>query len=176
MPYGDTVFLSDARAAAYQKTTETVTSIATVYILPLRIDSSSLNGVLASVLGMKKILSGAWQLVPWSFIVDWFISIGDMLEDIERNPPMLPMQIVSAGYSVKSSRTFYTTGGYDSKLTGHYHTSFGTISSDTTYERFALPVSLLSNMQISNPFNWKTDFSVMQGLLSAALGHQISRK
>jgi len=45
------------------------------------VDSSSLKT--ASSLGLTNPLSLAWELVPYSFVIDWFINIGDYLESLD---------------------------------------------------------------------------------------------
>lgn len=33
--------------------------------------------------GFRNIASTAWDLIPWSFVIDWFVSVGDFLSELE---------------------------------------------------------------------------------------------
>lgn len=47
-------------------------------------------------------LSSLWDLVAYSFVIDWFVDIGSILEDIDSNVRMASLPIV---YSTTSSKT-----------------------------------------------------------------------
>jgi hypothetical protein len=49
--------------------------------------------------------STGWELVPLSFIVDWFVDVGRFLRQFERSSTVLPHTIVSSGWSVKTTIT-----------------------------------------------------------------------
>jgi hypothetical protein len=48
--------------------------------------------------GLTELPLTAWELVPFSFVVDWFVNIGDWLEALT---PKLGIKILSEGYTVK---------------------------------------------------------------------------
>lgn len=48
-----------------------------------RIDDAFASKLLADYYGVSKLLSTAWELTPFSFVVDYFVSIGDLIEEIE---------------------------------------------------------------------------------------------
>lgn len=58
------------------------TEITLQYVVTLTVDSQTI--ALASSLGLTNPLLIAWELVPLSFVADWFLPIGDFLEGISR--------------------------------------------------------------------------------------------
>lgn len=70
----------------------------------------------AAVLGLSNPLSVAWELLPYSFVVDWFIPIGDYLSARSLSSLVTGKYVVS---SRNEGRNFpviglrNTTGGYD---------------------------------------------------------------
>lgn len=49
--------------------------------------------------------SVGWELVPLSFIVDWFIDVGRFLRQFERSSTVVPHTITQSGWSVKTTIT-----------------------------------------------------------------------
>jgi hypothetical protein len=47
--------------------------------------------------------STAWELIPLSFIVDWFADIGRFLRQFERSSTVMPFTIIQSGWSVKTT-------------------------------------------------------------------------
>ena len=56
-------------------------------------------------LGLYPRVSVAWELMPLSFVVDWFVDIGRWLRQFEQSPVQLPFKVIQSGYSVKSTVT-----------------------------------------------------------------------
>lgn len=56
-------------------------------------------------LRLRDIPGVAWELVPWSFVVDWFIHIGDYLEAYV---PACDLKILDYWYSYKGKFTYQT--------------------------------------------------------------------
>jgi len=93
--YDDLVYpqgYSTTFKGTYNKTfTRTVTEnweIAfTLGYIPTRIKQTSwtLATQFVTALGLHKPLSTAWELIPFSFVVDWVANVGDMIETIESN-------------------------------------------------------------------------------------------
>jgi hypothetical protein len=74
------------------------------------LDASRLQGKLGELeailhsLGVTKPLSVIWELVPFSFVVDWFVSVGEWISSLEDelfHP--LPIVIHDFSHSVKWS-------------------------------------------------------------------------
>lgn len=70
----------------------------------------------------------AWELLPWSFVVDWFYPVGDFLEQCNAEDGLLfskgwLVQKTSAAWSAKLKANQVFSGGYDVKLSGGNHTA-----------------------------------------------------
>lgn len=48
----------------------------------------------ANRLGLADPLGSAWELVPWSFVVDWFVNVGDWLQSIT---PKVGVSVLASG-------------------------------------------------------------------------------
>lgn len=87
----------------------------------------------------------AWELIPYSFVMDWFIQVGDYIQAIS---PFQGGKLVGAGYSIRDSYTYdsstlITDSGGDS-VYRQYGTLSGmsaTIIADT-YQRYASSAGL----------------------------------
>jgi hypothetical protein len=72
---------------------------------------------LANVFGLNKPLQAMWELTPFSFIVDWFFTIGDTLASWIPNPNLTPLSswvtetfiVESISSHMGSSNTFTTS-------------------------------------------------------------------
>lgn len=62
--------------------------------------------------GLLPTLSSLWDLVPWSFVVDWFANIGGRLSDIDSSVEMLAFDISYSVHTIKVVSTL-TTEHYD---------------------------------------------------------------
>jgi len=60
-------------------------------------------------LGFRKLPAVAWELLPMSFIVDWFLDIGSYLRQFDVGTPLeFPFTVVAQGYSVKDTAISHT--------------------------------------------------------------------
>lgn len=50
-----------------------------------------------SAFGVQNLASTAWELIPFSFVLDWFIPIGDWIQAME---PKLGVRYLASGYTV----------------------------------------------------------------------------
>lgn len=70
----------------------------------LRFDSSSLLTLVVggSALGLGRALTGVWDMIPFSFVVDWFLNIGGRIENIDNSARMLMIRpsVLTHSYSV----------------------------------------------------------------------------
>lgn len=60
-------------------------------------------GAYLDSLGVRLDPSILWDLVPFSFVVDWFLSVGDWLESFSRNNLNSVIEILDCCYSVKET-------------------------------------------------------------------------
>lgn len=81
-----------------------VKATASVYFKPLPLLTDSVLALQASIWGANKPLSAAWELVPFSFVVDWFISIGDAIDRFETEKTLLKLEVVDACFSTRIRR------------------------------------------------------------------------
>jgi len=87
---------------------EEVVVKATMAFKPNRIDLSGINYLRAhlDVLGIGDPLSIIWEAVPFSFVVDYFLSVGRFLKQFDSDFLVTPVTLVDFGYSVKSSQKY----------------------------------------------------------------------
>jgi len=77
----------------------------------LKYETSSLNSVelalrlLTRELGFDNVLGGAWELIPFSFIIDWLLHVDRVIASI--SPTItLPTVFIDLGYCVKVQRSW----------------------------------------------------------------------
>jgi hypothetical protein len=73
----------------------------TIKAVITRIDETSL-------LGLKDPASLAWELLPWSFVADWIIPIGNYLQAINLERSLSGVYVISSKYSRQSFRVGWT--------------------------------------------------------------------
>jgi hypothetical protein len=86
-----------------------------------RYDTSKLRGLLGSLrsrlnaFGISDILPTIWEAIPYSFVIDWFVNVGDMLRSLEDHlvGDLMPIQILDFVHSIKykyTTRTYHDCG------------------------------------------------------------------
>lgn len=77
---------------------------------------------IATVWGLNQPLEAVWELIPFSFIIDWFFNVGTKLKALTANPSLLPLTswiteeiITTVTDSANSAHQygFKTASGYD---------------------------------------------------------------
>jgi hypothetical protein len=120
-------------------------------------------------LGFLSVANAAWELIPWSFVVDWFFDTSSILMQIDDLLGLDPIETISC---VKSNKwlaevdTFKTVYGLASSNIGW--TGKGAVSSCSYYSRS--PLGRSTYVGPSNRFGKK------QLLLSIALARQRLRR
>lgn len=108
--------------------------------------------------GVSELPLAMWELVPYSFVVDWFVNIGDWIEALT---PKLGINILAEGYTIKTSHTLtrvfekwtkVIAGGASNDVTGSYIGAEDKLS-ESTYNR----VPHLGVLYSLPPFNVKID-------------------
>jgi hypothetical protein len=86
-------------------------------------DASSLKGLygqfsgLISALGANRVASVYWEALPFSFVVDWFVNVGDMIASLEDQViDPLPIVIHEFNHSVKYSYRTKLKWTWDGKI------------------------------------------------------------
>lgn len=69
-------------------------------------------------MGLDDPLSVAWELMPWSFVADWFIPIGRYLSQLAVLPKLIGTAYCTAGYSSDSSLGSVNNPGVNYKYVG----------------------------------------------------------
>lgn len=95
---------SDGRGELYRGNTR---SRANYYA---KVEVTNPNLFLANRMGLVNPASIAWELVPFSFVVDWFTNVGQIIESMT---DFAGLAIVDSGYSVKTqtNMTYQYFGG-----------------------------------------------------------------
>lgn len=146
--------------------TQEVTIRGHVYLLPRRIDEAKISALKAHIWGTNSILGTVWEKIPFSFVVDWFLHLGPLIQAFEEVDDLLTYQIIDAGYSVKVVSKWKTIHGSLPGLSD----LFACDSTNTNYKRVPLSPKVFGR-PLDEPYNI-TGLNVSQGILSAALVHQ----
>jgi hypothetical protein len=64
-----------------------------------KIDLDETLAVLLKTLGFDKPAKIVWEMVPFSFVINWFVNVDRMLDSLELNPKLIQYELVSAGKS-----------------------------------------------------------------------------
>lgn len=91
--------LGEHKYTRYTSKTRTITAWREVKYDLSEIPSMPL--VMADALGFDNIHRSIWELIPWSFLVDYFIQVGDWLKQFRGEFISIPYTVLSEGYSVK---------------------------------------------------------------------------
>jgi len=109
-------------------------------------------------LGFNRPLETVWELIPYSFVVDYFVGIGEFLSQFRGQFLSAPYEVIDEGYSQKSTiraaqTRVFDTGWYTSNWcnTGGNSSVTG-IATRTTYTRRAgLPIWSVAAPQFRLP-------------------------
>lgn len=101
----------------------------------------------AASFGLVNPLEVAWELIPYSFVVDWFLPIGDTFGSLDATYGLS----FSRGYSTSKTVTKYQRGPYKQTTTEYSRSRISTFppfqaifSPDLSHQRLANAMSLLS--------------------------------
>jgi hypothetical protein len=87
--------------------------------------------IFLSLSGLGNPLSIIWEAIPYSFLVDWVVNVGDMIEAFEASDPIVQISAVTYGYSIKVK----SQGG----LYNHYVMQPGNVSTGGHVPHPSLP-------------------------------------
>jgi len=145
------------------------TRLKTRYSLKYRVSSHTTN--MLSQLGFTNPLSLVWEILPWSFVVDWFLPIGPYLETLSGPHGM---EFVS-GYKTRFGRQITSTNvGFNGKMPGD-----ATATLNTRMDRFRRVIALNRTMLSAWPTGhfpqFKNPFSIEHAANAIALVRQAFR-
>lgn len=109
-------------------------------------------GVLEA-LGLNINLSNTWDLLPFSFVVDWFVKVGDLLARIDHDNFMSHVQILTVSVTTKCTQRY-------SSLPNDLGTSSLIRSQFRRDVMTTLPIGCIS-LSTSNPFRHILDGSAL---------------
>jgi hypothetical protein len=91
-------------------------------------------------------ITTAWELIPFSFVVDWFLGVGTWLTAIS---PFQSARLLGVAVSIKDSYTKYQ--GWNISWSGAESGSFGTVSTEITVEQYTRAQYGISSWPVWNP-------------------------
>lgn len=90
---------------------QNITSIAKLhmYIRPLRVTSSQRFKQKLRSLGLTKPLGVAWEALPFSWLVDYFLNIQALIAQFEKEDSLFQFEVIDSGYSILLEDERYVT-------------------------------------------------------------------
>jgi len=137
-----------------------------VYGYPIRIADNQRYKAYLKALGLDKPITGLWEAVPFSWVVDYFTNTGDVISHWEKGlDSLFKMNLTSAGYSTKItfSCSVEVLDNYTYPYTGTPGLMRGS-EKGTIFKRRRLPtkslfekakLNLSNEMKVSLNLGWK---------------------
>jgi hypothetical protein len=142
---------------------EAVSVKAHLYFKPNKLDLSGLNKLAAyfDVAGLGDPLSIIWEAIPFSFLVDYFVSVGRFLSQFDHDFLITPITVVDFGYSVESDQVYHCTRNIQIKRssTGAITTFSGT---PAFYKRSVYERKRLGVPSFAGGISQKVDLGMLQ--------------
>lgn len=117
--------------------TSTLTGVTRTYTIKARVRLDNPHLATAQQLGLTNPLLVAWELVPYSFVFDWFIGVGDYLQAISALHGVTIVKAMYSGLDVRTSEQAVGERGY--------------VSGNTTYSSFSTYYKLESRLYGRGP-------------------------
>lgn len=131
------------------------------------------NELIRSINGLSKPFTAAWNLIPFSFLVDWFVNVGDTIEQMEYQKPVVSFDILDCCYSVKFEQTIRCDLYHLDTFTGNQTYLGSTEKKDNFFNREPISASyikdVIDSVGVIGPLQLKTELSGYQWSLAAAL-------
>jgi hypothetical protein len=155
------------------KVTSDVVAKTSLYFRAKPLAGDDENALIRSINGISKPFTAAWNLIPFSFLVDWFINVGDQIDTFEYQKPVVNFDILDGCVSLKATQKIICEVTHVDHTTGK-RTFLGASERNTKFyyrlPRSALDVAAIINgVGINSPLLLKTDLSGYQWSLAAAL-------
>lgn len=145
--------------------------IASIYFRPLPIAEGDYFELYRNIWGADSILTAVWNFLPFSFVFDWFIRIGDAIDQFERSAPVLRTTILASGYSVKQNfdavaQEFVIVNGQ------RYNQDTVKMNSKRYIRTEVAPASIINADRYYNFGNYIGEVGLYHASISSALLHQ----
>lgn len=152
--------------------TQSVNMKAHIYLTPKKLQGNDLNALKRSVWGVTTPLQTAWNLIPFSFALDWVYPIGDAIAQFEQDDPVLPCNVHDAGLSV-SLDTEIKTNVYILVDGVKHFMGESTVSHNRFVRSPVRGPEIMAGIGKVGPLEFTPELSDGQIILSAALAHQM---
>lgn len=149
-----------------------------IYYKALPVNPDQYDAIRKRLLGLDDPATIAWNAVPFSFVVDWFINIGSIIESLDANAALIQVQVIDACLSYKQTSYQFVDSNWD-MLTGINYYGGNRTTRYEIYERTVLDPATITAMRndlsiSSDSLAWSVP-SDNQALLGASLLTQIRR-
>jgi len=153
-----------------------------LYIKPHIISDSQRTDAFLKSFGLDKPFTGIWEAVPFSWAIDYFTNIGDIIENLDFDiANMFTFDFVDSGMSVHDVVEY----SYESKLTywkntnyTQYNESVLRSTKTNTFVREPLSEVLFREALVASPlsFEMKSDLTTRQTSYLVSVGRILTRK
>lgn len=150
--------------------TTTNKAVFSAYFVPFAVDTLAQLEIAVGLLGLDDPAAIAWEAMPYSFLIDWFINIGELIDNLEYDEPTLRTKVLSMGYSTLSESFCTCTPVYDGD--GGSVTLKRMYDYKKSYKRTRLPVDYVPDIAIFDGLAFNSSLTANQAALSAALASQ----
>lgn len=142
--------------------------VITATVVPRKITVSQSTIAIAN-LGFDKPLSALWEILPFSFIVDWFTDVGGFINSFETAQSPAQFDLISIGYSEKMTSVVKSS---NFRTDQHLHMDTVIHNMGSRFNRTLLNEQLLMDRDFLASLDaWvpSSRFGVKQALLATAL-------
>jgi hypothetical protein len=127
---------------------------------------SDINGILA-IWGLDQPLEAIWELTPFSFIIDWFFSVGDIIAGWSVNPSLSPL----GSWVTLEWQTSISVSTTNVELGGTLYSDEASWSPGAYYEQSLMSRRIISpERPILPSFNLKLDWAKLLDLATIGRG------
>jgi len=153
-----------------------------LYIKPHMISDSQRTDAFLKSFGLDKPFTGVWEAVPFSWAIDYFTNVGDIIESLDFDiANMFTFDFIDAGMSVHDVISY----SYESKLTDWKNTAY-TQSNDSvvrttntdSYARATLSSGIFREALVNSSLSFELNFDLntRQASYLVSVGRIITRK
>lgn len=130
-----------------------------MYIRPKPLPSNAYSKLLLTYTGLDKPHLVVWELLPWSWFIDYFLDIQGFIDSFGGLDSPFEYDVVDAGYSVSEESTTVITITQEVELSGQYvirgpaPRPWACVGTNKLYHRIKVPPSLAQTLS-EHPPGW----------------------